>query len=127
GLPFAQRRQRDGEDVEAVVEVFAETALGDQLRQVAVGGRHDADVRDPRARAAEAQELPFLDDAQQLRLRAGRQLADLVEEQDAARGTFEVARPCLHGTRVRATLCAEQLGLEQRVGYCRAVEADERA
>jgi len=41
----AQGRQVQGEDVQPVVEVGPETALGDRLLQVHFGGREDADIR----------------------------------------------------------------------------------
>ena len=42
--PLAQRGQLDGDDREAVVEVFAEGALPDGLLEVDVGGGDDAHV-----------------------------------------------------------------------------------
>ena len=38
--PLAQGRQHQREDVQPVVEVLAEAAVGDHPGQVAVGGRH---------------------------------------------------------------------------------------
>jgi hypothetical protein len=40
----AQRRQVDGDDVEAIEEVVAELALANGLAQIDVGGGDDADV-----------------------------------------------------------------------------------
>ncbi len=40
----AQGRDEEGDDVEAVEEVFAEVAAGDLLFEVLVGGGDDADV-----------------------------------------------------------------------------------
>ncbi len=40
----AQRRDEEGDDVEAVEEVFAEVAAGDLFFEVFVGGGDDADV-----------------------------------------------------------------------------------
>ena len=42
--PLAQRRQVEADDVEAVEEVFAEAALGDQGVEIGVGGGDDADI-----------------------------------------------------------------------------------
>ena len=66
--PLAQRRQRDRDDVQAVVEVLAELAFLDHLAQVGVGGRDDARVELDRARLADALDLPLLERAQQLGL-----------------------------------------------------------
>ena len=43
-LAFAEWRNLHGNHVETVVEVFAETLLGDFLLQVPVCGRDDADI-----------------------------------------------------------------------------------
>ena len=72
-----------------------------------------------RRRAADPLELALLEDAQQLRLDRERQLADLVEEQRAAVGPLEAARPLAVGAGEGAALVAEQLGLEQRLGDAR--------
>ena len=90
--PVAQRRQRDREDVEPVVEILAELAVGDQLLEIAVGRRHHAHVDLDRLGAADALELALLQHAQQLDLHVERQVADLVEEQRAAVGQLEAAR-----------------------------------
>ena len=45
GLPLAQRRHEDREDVEPVVEILAERAGGDRLLQVLVGRGDQPDVR----------------------------------------------------------------------------------
>ena len=65
---FAQRRERQRKHVEAVVEIFAEAARGHFIAQQAVGGRDDAHVERHRRAAAEAFDLAFLQDAQQLGL-----------------------------------------------------------
>ena len=79
--PLAQRRQRDLEHAEPVVEVLAELAALHRRVQVAVGGGDHADVGRDHARAAEPHELALLEHAQQLGLHRRRHLADLVEEQ----------------------------------------------
>ena len=42
--PLAQRRHRDRQDVEPIVEVLAQGAVLQGLQRVLVGGRHDPDV-----------------------------------------------------------------------------------
>ena len=61
---------REGEHVEAVVEVFAEAAGGDFFAQAAVGGGEHAHVERDGHAAAEALDFAFLQHAQQLRLQA---------------------------------------------------------
>ena len=83
---LAQRRQRQAHDVEAVEQVVAEPAVGDQAFDAGVGRGDDADVDLDRLRLAERVDLVRLEEAQQLRLHLGADLADLVEEQRAAGG-----------------------------------------
>ncbi len=90
-LARAQGRDVDGHDVEAVVEVFAEGALLEGGAQVLVGGGDDADVDVAGDVAAEAFEFALLQDAQQLDLDGGGDVADLVEEDGAGVGLLELA------------------------------------
>ena len=52
--PLAQRRHADDDDVQPVVQVLAEAAFLDQLRQVIVGRRQDAYPRFHRFVAADS-------------------------------------------------------------------------
>src|SRR6185436_9666904 len=108
-LAIAQRGQLDREHGEPVVEVLAEPALVDHRAQVAVGRRDPADVDLEGAAAADALESALLEDAQELGLELGLELADLVEEERAAVGELEPAALALAGAGERALLVAEQL------------------
>ena len=93
-LPLAQRRQADRERVDAVVEVFAEPAVADELLERAVGRRNQPEVDRDRLVAAEALEAALLEDAQQLGLGDQRHVADFVEEQRAVVRPARGARAC---------------------------------
>ena len=128
---MSSRRSRSGgsaevEHVEAVVEVEAEGAALDLAGEVLVGRGDDAHVDRQVARAAEAPEGHLLEHLEQLGLRPGAQLADLVEEQRAAVGRLEQAALLRLGVGEGAALVAEQLALEQVLGQRRAVDLDER-
>ena len=112
--PLAQRRQHDRDDVEAVVQVLAEPALGDGLGQVLVGGGDDPDVGLQFLEAADAAEAPLLQHAQQLHLHHRAHLADLVEEDGALLGDLEQPLLVAVGAGEGAAHVAEQLRLEQR-------------
>jgi hypothetical protein len=71
------------------------------------------DVHLPRPRRTQRRQLAILQEAQDLDLRLGRHLADLVEEQRAALGLLDQPRLGLMGGRVRAGAVAEQLALDQ--------------
>ncbi len=67
--PFAQRRNEYREDIEPVIEVAAELAVGDHLLQVAVGGGDQTHVDGKQLVAANPLKLVLLEHAQQFRLR----------------------------------------------------------
>ena len=119
--PVAQRREVDLDDAQPVVEVLAESPLGDELLQVAVRRRDDPDVDLLGVGGAERTDLAVLEHAQQPDLHAGLRLADLVEKDRAAVGDLEEALLVGMGTGERAALVAEELALEQRLGQRAAV------
>src|SRR5207247_9271457 len=63
--------------------------------------------------------------AEQLRLHRERQLAQLVEKQDAAVGERDDAGVRAHRARKRAALVTEQLALGESVGERRAIDGNE--
>jgi len=88
-------------------------------------GRHDADVHPLGAARAHRRHLAALQRAQQLGLQLGGHVADLVEEERAARGLAEAPQPRLDGTGEGAALVAEQLALEQLARDRRRVDGHE--
>src|SRR3989475_9896325 len=123
--PLAQRRHPQHVDVEPVEQVLAEPLLLHFVLELAVRRRDDARVYGDRAGAAHASHLTLLEDAEQLRLRGRREVADLVEEQGAAARRLERPLAHRHGAREGAALVAEQLALHEVVGEGRAVQGDE--
>ena len=91
--PSAQRRHGDGEDVEPVVEILAELALGDESFQIAVGGGDQAHVHFDRLDTAHAFELTLLQNPQQLDMDVEGKVAHFVEKQGAAVSQLEATRP----------------------------------
>ncbi len=75
---------------------------------------------------AHALDLAFLDRAQQLGLQVEPQIADLVEEQRAARGELELAELLPVRAGERAALVAEERALGQLARNRREVHRDER-
>ena len=109
----AQRRQVDGDDVEAVEKIFAEAAIAHGLAQIDVGGGEDAHIHLNLLNAAEVHEAAVLQHAQNLGLRVHAHGGDLVEEERAAVGDFEEALLGRDGRSERALDVAEERGLEQ--------------
>jgi len=123
---LAQRRQRDARDRDAVEQVVAEASLLDLAVEVAARGCHQPDIDANRALPAHATDFGALDGAQQLGLELQRQVADLVDEERAAVGTFEHALAGCDRARERAAFVSEQLRFDQVRCDGGAVEHHER-
>lgn len=88
---FTQRRQMQRDDVQAVVEIFAETTGRDLTFQIPVGGGHDADIHLLAASAAHTFYFLFLQDAQDLHLQAQIHFAYFIKEYGAAVSQLKAA------------------------------------
>jgi hypothetical protein len=93
---LAQRRQRDEGDIQAIVEVFAETTLADGLHQVHVGGGDHPHVHLNGLARADAGDFALLQHAQQFDLKRQAKLADFIEQQGAALRRLEPAGMALY-------------------------------
>ena len=124
---LAQRWDRQLDDVDAVEQVLAEGPVGDQLREILVGGAEDAHVDTLFAFAADRAHRLLLDRAQQLDLQQQRQLADLVEQQRATVCGLEQAILVARRAGEAALAVAEQLALHQFGRDGAAVDGDERS
>src|SRR5207237_3737936 len=125
-LALAERRQADLDDAEAVIEVLAERALGDRRLEVAVRRGEDAAARLERTEAAQPPELAGFEEAQELRLRLGAELAGLIEEERPFGRALDEALLPREGAGERAPLVAEELALEEVAAERGAVDGDER-
>src|SRR6185436_12328596 len=86
-----ERRHRDLNDVQAIVEVFTEPTRGYRLLEVLVGRGEHAHVDLDGGAAAHSRELAVLQHVEQLALQGRMQVPDLVEEDRAAVGRLELA------------------------------------
>ena len=124
--PLAQRRYRNDERGQAVEEILPEGAGVDGGAKIAVRGRDNPRARLDARLAAHPPDLALLQRAQQLRLEAGRHLADLVEKQRAGAGHLEEAGLVADRVGERAANVAEQLRFEQRLGEGGTVDRHQR-
>ncbi len=124
--PLAQRRQKDRDHVDAVVQVGAEFAPGHRLLEILVGGTDQPHIHLDGFVAAHPLELPFLQHAQEFGLESRRDLADLVEKQGAAMGQLETPLAFGGGAGEGAFFVPEQFGLQQGFGQRGTIERDER-
>ncbi len=111
--PFAQRRHKNREDVEAVEQILAKVAGSDFLIQVLVGGGDESHIRGDALGAAEPFELLFLDHAQNLGLGSRAHVADFIEKQRTVVGLLEFADAAGLSPGECSALVAEQLTFQQ--------------
>src|SRR5262249_12026779 len=123
---IAERGQLERDDVQAEEEILAEPPRAHLGRKGAVRRGDDADVDGLLALTAESLEAMLLEEAQELPLQLRRQLADLVEEDGAARRRLEPAGLVLPRAGEGALHVAEELALDQVLGERRAADRDER-
>src|SRR6185503_1868548 len=123
---ITERRKRDGEDIQPVVQVFAKLARADDLLEKRAGRRNDAAVDWHLVEPTQPPNLSRLERAQQLWLQQTRQMMYLVQEERTR--SRELKQPLLARRRAgeRAALVTEQFRLEQCVGYRGAVDRHER-
>ncbi len=117
-------RKMDGDDVDAVVEVFAEAAGARHLFKVFVGGADEAEVDLAEGAAAEALDLVVFEDAEELGLKGEGEGGDLVEEEGAVVGELDLAGAGLGGAGEGAFFATEEFRLDEVFGEGGAVEAD---
>ncbi|MCG3163784.1 MAG: hypothetical protein JMDDDDMK_05235 [Acidobacteria bacterium] len=108
-----QRRDAERDDVQAVIQILAETSVFDHRFEVAVGRAEHAHVNFDRACAADARDFFFLQGAQQFGLHALTHFADFIQKERAFVGDFKQA--FLFGMRAgeRAFFVAKQFRFEQ--------------
>ena len=116
--------QFDG--VDAIEQVLPEGALGHTLVQRTVGGTDEAHIDALLLGGANACEHPLLDGTQQLGLQRHRQVAYLVEEKRTARGHLHASRLGCAGIGEGSLLVAEELALEERLGYAAQIYRHQR-
>ena len=121
---LAKGWELDGDDVDAVVEVFAEAAGAGHLFEVFVGGADEAEVDFAEGAAAEALHHVVFEDAEELGLKGEGEGCDLVEEEGAGVGEFDLAGAGFGGAGEGSAFAAEEFGLDEVLGEGGAVEAD---
>src|SRR6266852_3240579 len=84
--PLAQGWNANGYNAQAIIQVLSKLLLGDQIGQIAIRGRDHADRNVDGLLAAHSVKLTFLQDTEQLGLRACVQITNFVQKNGAAVG-----------------------------------------
>ena len=121
--PFCDRRQTQFQDLQTVIQVGTEPAVGHRLLQIRIGRGDQAQVGEAFGRITEGLVRTVLQQAQQPRLQFQRQVADFIEKQRAAVGLGCQPDAIAVGTAEGATGMAKELALENRLGNGRDVHA----
>ena len=120
-----QRGQIDIDDIQAVVEIFAEFLLFHHLAQIRVGGRQDTNIHLDHFVGAERGEFLLLNNSQQFGLRLGADGAHFIEENSALVGDFKRAFPGVNRAGEGTLHVPEQGGFQQITRQGAAVYGDE--
>ena len=124
--PFAEGRNDDLDDVEAIVEILAKLAGCDRVLEILICRCNDSNVNFDDGFAADPRELPILQNMEDLGLEGRVEIADLVEKNRAMIGRFELANLQLVRAGEGPALVPEQLALEKLPGHGGAVYLHER-
>jgi hypothetical protein len=124
---FAQGRDVEADNVDAVEEILAEEAGGDARGQIAMGGGDEAYVYPPAPIAADRSHLTVLEYAEELCLHRERQLRDFIEKERPSVRPFEEARAIRGRAGKGATDVAEEGRFEEPLRDRSAIFGDERA
>src|SRR5438552_17362042 len=87
----AERRNKEGNHVQSVKEIFPKPARSDFVLQILVGSGNDADIDAHGGLRAYGLETLFLQSAEDFSLSLERHVGDLVQEERAAVGKFKLS------------------------------------
>src|SRR5437879_137596 len=116
GFSLAKRRQKDGENIEAVEEILAKFTFCDGVLEILVGRCNQADIHLDRLITAKPFEFALLQDAEEFDLCLGRQIADLIEKKGTAVGHFKPAFLSRRRSGKSTLFVTEKLRFNKRFG-----------
>src|SRR5579872_5297809 len=112
--------------MQAIKEIFAETALRNRTAQIAVGCGNYADVEINDLQSTKATMPTLLEGAQQLGLESHRQLSYFIEKEGAVIRNFHESRLRSGSSGECSFFIAEQFGFQQILGQRSTVYGYER-
>ncbi len=122
---FAQGREDNGNDVEAIEEILSECAFAHEGFQVAVGGGDDAHVGLSGAGLPHRLKFAFLEDTEEFDLERGGDFTDFVKKDGAGVGGFEESLSIGDGASEGSFDVAEERAFKEGFGESAAVDFDE--
>ena len=125
--PLSKRRQDQADDVQAVEEVLSKAACPQILFEPTIRGGDDANVRVPFLRFPHALVGAVVQESQQPGLGLQREIADLVEEEQAPLRLLNLPFRIADGARERPLLVPEQRAVHELRRERRTAHGDERS
>src|SRR5262249_564584 len=119
---IAEGRDIDRNNVEPIIQVFAESTVFDHSLEIAICRRDHSHVDLHGLGGADAHDLFLLQRAKQLGLHAYVQISDLIEKQRPAVRNFKLALLLNVRAGERALLVSKQFRLEKILIDCRAID-----
>ena len=105
--PAPQGQELQHETLQPPEQVVSELAQRHELLQVAVGGRHHAQIHRHRTGRTHREDLSLLEHPQEYCLRLEGKIADLIEKQGPPVGGTHQSRAIFDGTRERPLAVTE--------------------
>src|SRR5882757_2135386 len=124
---FAERWQRNRENIQAIVQILSEFAVTYHLPQVLIGRRDDTNIDARGTSAAYGLELALLKDTEQLGLKLHWHVADFIQKQCAAVRQRKSADMRIDRSGKGPALVPEKLAFEKTGRHRGAVHFDEIA
>src|SRR5580704_13631785 len=114
----------DGNNAQAVVQVFAEAAFCNLFFKFLVGGGDNADIYVDFFGAADGPDFAFLEDAIEFHLHGQAHVANFVHKERAAMGSLEQPLAILVGARESAFHIAEEFRFQESLRKGTAIDGD---
>ena len=122
---FAQRRQRNGYDIQSVIKVLSELARFDHVRDVLSRLSDQSEINANRLIAPKALDRLLLYHSQKLYLQGWTKITDLIEKNGSAICFFKTSNAPILRIGKSALLVAEQLFFQNSIGNSCAIDLDE--
>src|SRR5262249_18046942 len=112
-VPLAERWQEDRNDMNAIIEIFAEASVSNHLLQLFISRSDQTEINLFRRLAADSLYRVFFQNAQQLALQGQGKAADFIQEQRSSMSAFNMAGAGGVCSRKRTFFVTEEFGLDQ--------------
>src|SRR4029077_5499142 len=122
---LAERWQRNGENIQPIVQILSEFTVTDHLPQISIGCRDNTNIDSRCARAAYGLELALLEDTEQLGLKLQRHVSDFIKKQCASVRQRKPADMGIDSSGKGSAFVPEKLTFEKTSWHRRTVYFDE--